>query len=178
MALAMAAAKSEAREAAPVVRAAEGSASGAGAGAPAAEKPPVAPVEPMAPPQQRSWVPVIALGAASAVGLGVGVGTTVASNSANSEARAQQDKIFAEGGGCLASPSFAGQCAELHRAGERAGRLGDIALGSYIASGVVLATAALTYALWPGKNAEKATALLVLPEPCVDGVGFVMVSAW
>ncbi|XXT20836.1 hypothetical protein WME94_04620 [Sorangium sp. So ce429] len=170
----MAAAKSEARDAAPVARAGEGSAPGAEAGAPAAQEPPVAP---MAPPQQRSWVPMIALGAASAVGLGVGVGTTVASNSANSEARAKQDKIFAAGGGCLASPSFAGQCTELHRAGERAGRLGDIALGSYIAS-VVLATAALTYALWPGKNAKKATALLVLPEPRVDGVGFVVVSAW
>ncbi|WP_437486499.1 hypothetical protein WME75_03755 [Sorangium sp. So ce1014] len=127
--------------------------------------------------RQRSWVPVIALGAASAVGLGVGIGMTVASNSANSEARAQQDKIFAAGGGCLASPSFAGQCAELHRAGDRAGRLGDVALGSYIASGV-LATAALTYALWPKKRAEASTALLVLPEPRVDGVSFVMVGAW
>ena len=121
-------------------------------------------------------MPVIALGAASVVGLGVGIGMTVASNSASSEARAQRDKIFAAGGGCLASPSFAGQCAELHRAGERAGRLGDIALGSYIASGV-LAAAALTYALWPARN-EKATAVLVLPEPRGAGVSFVMVRAW
>ncbi|WP_437578191.1 PEGA domain-containing protein [Sorangium sp. So ce887] len=177
-ALALVPVKSEAQEAAPGARAAEGGrAPGAGAGAPAAEMPPAEPAYPGPEPQKRSWVPVIALGAASAVGLGVGIGTTVASNSANSEARAQQDKIFAAGGGCLASPSFAGQCAELQSAGERAGRLGDIALASYIASGV-LATAALTYALWPTKRTEASTALLVLPEPRVDGVGFVMVGAW
>ncbi|WP_437690151.1 PEGA domain-containing protein [Sorangium sp. So ce176] len=153
-----------------------GSATGAGGVGPVAG-PPAGSVEPPPLPEKRNWVPVIALGAASAVGLGVGIGMTVASNNANSEARAQQGKIFAAGGGCLASPSFAGQCAELHRTGERAGRLGDIALGSYIASGV-LATAALTYALWPTRSAEKATALFVVPEPRVDGVGFVMVSAW
>ncbi|HTN84081.1 MAG TPA: hypothetical protein VL242_10355 [Sorangium sp.] len=176
--LAMAPVRTEVQEAAPVAKMEGGaSAPGAGAGAPASEMAPVAPEEPVPPPQPRSWVPVIALGAASVVGLGVGIGMTVASNSANSEARAQQDKIFTAGGGCLASPSFAAQCAELQSTGERAGRLGDVALGSYIASGV-LAAAALTYALWPARSAEKQTALAVLPEPRVDGVGFVMVSAW
>ncbi|KYG02170.1 hypothetical protein BE21_55255 [Sorangium cellulosum] len=176
--LAMALAKSEAQAAAPGAEAAEGgSAPGVGAGGPVEKKPPAAPEHHEQQPQERSWWPVIALGAASAVGLGLGVGMTVASNSANSEARAQQDKIFTAGGGCLASPSFAGQCVELHRAGERAGRLGDIALASYIASGV-LATAALTYAVWPRRGAEKATALIVLPEPRIDGAGVVMVSAW
>ncbi|XYH99215.1 PEGA domain-containing protein [Sorangium sp. So ce1128] len=176
--LAMALAKSEAQAAAPGAKAADGASTpGAGAGAPVAEKPSAAPEQQDRPPQEMRWWPVIALGAASAVELGVGVGTTVASNSANSEARAQRDKIFPAGGGCLASPSFAGQCAELHCAGERAGRLGDIALGSYIASGV-LAAAALTYALWPARNEEKATAVLVIPEPRGAGVSFVMVSAW
>ncbi|WP_437944880.1 PEGA domain-containing protein [Sorangium sp. So ce296] len=176
--LAMTLAKSEANEATPVANVAEGaSAPGAGAGAPVEKKTPAVPEQQEQRPQERTWWPVIALGAASAVGLGLGVGMTVASNSANSEARAQQHKIFTAGGGCVASPSFAGQCAELHDAGERAGRLGDIALASYIASGV-LATAALTYALWPGRGGEKATALLVLPAPRVDGVGVVMVSAW
>ncbi|KYF61986.1 hypothetical protein BE11_43825 [Sorangium cellulosum] len=174
--LALALAKSEGPTAAGTTPVGGGSATGAGAGGPVAGQP-AGPVEPQPLPEKRNWVPVIALGAASAVGLGVGIGMTVASNNANSEARAQQGKIFAAGGGCLASPSFAGQCAELHRTGERAGRLGDVALGSYIASGV-LATAALTYALWPTRNAEKATALFVVPEPRVDGVGFVMVSAW
>ncbi|WP_437600641.1 hypothetical protein [Sorangium sp. So ce590] len=118
---------------------------------------------------------MIALGDASAVGFGVGIGMTVASNRANSEARGQQGEIFAAGGGRLASPSFAARCAELQSAGERAGRLGDIALGSYIASGV-LATAALTYALWPTGQTEASTAVLVLPEPRGDGVSFVMVG--
>ncbi|WP_437623725.1 PEGA domain-containing protein [Sorangium sp. So ce1151] len=174
--LALALAKSEGPTAAGTTTEGGGSATGAGAVGPVA-RPPALPVEPQPVPEKRSWVPVIALGAASVVGLGVGVGTTVASNSANSEARAQQGKIFAAGGGCLASPSFAGQCAELHRTGERAGRLGDIALGSYIASGV-LAAVAVTYALWPARSTEKATALLVLPETRIDGVGIVMVSAW
>ncbi|WP_434045500.1 MULTISPECIES: PEGA domain-containing protein [Sorangium] len=174
--LAIAPAKIEAQASAGVKTEGGGSATGAGGVGPVAG-PPAGSVEPPPLPEKRSWVPVIALGAASAVGLGVGIGMTIASNNANSEARAQQGKIFAAGGGCLASPSFAGQCAELHRTGERAGRLGDIALGGYIASGV-LATAALTYALWPTRSAEKATALFVVPEPRVDGVGFVMVSAW
>ncbi|WP_438008005.1 PEGA domain-containing protein [Sorangium sp. So ce321] len=173
--LPMTMAKSDVKEAAPVANGIEGGS--AATGAPVAEQPRTPSETQRQRPLERSWVPVIALGAASVVGLGVGVGTTVASNSANSEARAQQDAIFTAGGGCLASPSFAGQCAELHRKGERAGRLGDIALGSYIASGV-LAAAAVTYALWPGESAEKATALFVFPEPRVDGVGFVMVSAW
>ncbi|WP_437914708.1 PEGA domain-containing protein [Sorangium sp. So ce302] len=153
------------------------SAPGAGAGAPVMGQPPAGPVEPQPLPEKRSWVPVIALGAASAVGLGVGIGMTVASNSANSEARAQRDQIFAAGGGCLASPSFTERCSELHDSSERAGLLGDIALGSYIASGV-LATAALTYALWPAPRAERSTALVVLPELRGDGFGLVMAGAW
>ncbi|AUX20265.1 hypothetical protein SOCEGT47_007310 [Sorangium cellulosum] len=176
--LAMAPVQREAQEVASGANAEAGASTpGARAGAPVAEPSPAAPVEPVPPPPGRSWVPVIALGVASAVGLGVGIGTTVASNNANSEARAQQGKIFGAGGGCLASPSFVGQCTELHRAAESAGRLGDVALGSYIASGA-LATAALTYALWPTRSAEKATAVLVLPEPRGDGISFVMVSAW
>ncbi|WP_437549442.1 PEGA domain-containing protein [Sorangium sp. So ce367] len=154
-----------------------GSAVGAGAGAPLMGQPPAGPVEPQPLPEKRSWVPVIALGAASAVGLGVGIGMTVASNSANSDGRAQRDQIFADGGGCLASPSFAERCAKVERSAERAGLLGDIALGSYIASGV-LAAAAVTYALWPATRTEKSTAVLVLPEPRVDGLGFVMAGAW
>ncbi|WP_438034857.1 hypothetical protein [Sorangium sp. So ce204] len=120
---------------------------------------------------------MIALGAVSAVWLGVGVLMTVASNDANSEGRAQRHQIFAAGGSCVASPSFAERCAELQRSGERAGRLGDIALGSYILSGL-LATGAVTYALWPRKSAQGSTALLVLPDPRVQGVSVVMVNAW
>ncbi|WP_438034842.1 PEGA domain-containing protein [Sorangium sp. So ce204] len=154
----------------------DGSAAGPTGGGPVVGQPP-APVEPPPPLPGKSWVPAIALGAASVVGLGVGIGTTVASNNANSEARAQKDQIFVAGGGCLASPSFAERCAELHRSGERAGLLGDVALGSYIASGV-LAVAAVTYAVWPVTSGEKSRALLVLPAPRVDGLGVVMVSTW
>ncbi|WP_129573115.1 MULTISPECIES: PEGA domain-containing protein [Sorangium] len=72
--LAMALAKSEAQATAPVVKTDGGTgASSAHAGAPAAALAPGASVEPASPPQQRSWVPVIALGAASVVGLGAKV---------------------------------------------------------------------------------------------------------
>jgi hypothetical protein len=155
----------------------EAAAPGATVGGPVVEQPSAGPVEPPPRLQERSWGPVIALGAASAVWLGVGIGMTVASNSANSDARAQRGQIFAAGGGCLASPSFAERCAELHRSSERAGLMGDIALGSYIASGV-LAAAAVAYALWPATTTEKPTALLVRPEPRGDGIRLVMVSVW
>ncbi|CAN90793.1 hypothetical protein predicted by Glimmer/Critica [Sorangium cellulosum So ce56] len=151
-------------------------AAGAGVVGPVAGSPAM-PAESQPLPEKKNWVPVIALGAASAVGLGVGIGMTVASNNANSEARAQKDQIFAAGGGCLESPSFAERCTELQRSGERAGLLGDVAVGGYIASGV-LAAAAVTYALWPVTSGEKSRALLVLPEPRVDGLGVVMVSTW
>jgi hypothetical protein len=172
--LSMALAQAAPRASAAVKTEGRTNAAGATAGGPVMGQLPAGPV---APPPKKNWVPVIALGAASAVGLGVGIGMTVASNSANSDGRAQRDQIFADGGGCLASPSFAERCAKVERSAQRAGLLGDIALGSYIASGV-LAAAAVTYALWPATRTEKSIAVLMLPEPRVDGFGFVMAGAW
>ncbi|AGP33787.1 hypothetical protein SCE1572_04305 [Sorangium cellulosum So0157-2] len=148
--LAMALAKSEANEATPVANAAEGaSAPGAGAGAPAAALAPAAPVEPASPPPPRSWVPVIALGAASVVGLGVGIGMTVASRNARSDADAQRAAILSRGPGCVNAPSdVASACDAFKDTAGSAEAFGTGALVAYVASGA-LAAGAVTYALWP-----------------------------
>ncbi|WP_437481511.1 hypothetical protein WME75_37880 [Sorangium sp. So ce1014] len=127
---------------------------------------------------QRSWVPVIALGAASAVGLGVGVGFTVASNSANDEAHAQSRSIRDAGGQCVApSVAFTARCAELDRLGAEADGLGTAAFGSYIASGVS-ALAAVTCALWPRRAGTISTVLSVRPDLRLNGGGIVAVGTW
>lgn len=147
----------------------------AGAAAPSRKETP-----PAAPPQnqERSWVPVIALGAASVVGLGVGIGMTVASNSASSDASALEAAILKDGPGCRNAPStFTERCAELHRTGSRAGTFGDVALGSYVASGVLVLSAA-TYALWPRATAERSKAALLMPHVDTHGAGVVVAGAW
>ncbi|KYF78714.1 hypothetical protein BE18_23345 [Sorangium cellulosum] len=148
--LAMALAKSEAQEAASVVRTDGGTgAPSAHAGAPAAELAHGAPVEPASPPQPRSWVPVIALGAASVVGLGVGIGMTVASRNARSDADAQRAAILSRGPGCVNAPSdVASACKAFKDTAGSAEAFGTGALVAYVASGA-LAAGAVTYALWP-----------------------------
>ncbi|XXT20834.1 PEGA domain-containing protein [Sorangium sp. So ce429] len=178
VALAMAAAKSDARDAAPVAKAAEGSAPGAGAGAPAAQEPPAAPVEPEPPKEERSWVPVIALGAASVVGLGVGIGMTVAGSNALDDVHAQRRAISDAGGQCAKPPAaFVDRCAELNSAGDRVDTLGHVAGAAYVASGV-LAAAALTYALWPRDEAGSAGQPRVVATAHPMGAGVVVLGTW
>ncbi|WP_437894168.1 PEGA domain-containing protein [Sorangium sp. So ce124] len=132
----------------------------------------------LSPEAKRSWVPVLALGAASVVGLGVGVGMTVASNDANDEARAQSRSIRGAGGQCVGpSTAFAARCAELNRRGSQAHDLGDVAFGSYIASGV-FALAAATYVLWPSRAGTSSTAVSVRPDVRLNGGGIVAVGTW
>ncbi|WP_437335937.1 PEGA domain-containing protein [Sorangium sp. So ce394] len=175
--LAMAPAKSEPQAAAPGAKAAEGaSAPGAGAGAPAAALAPGAPVEPASPPQPRSWVPVIALGAASVVGLGVGIGTTVASNAASDDAHKQSAAIIQGRGQCVKpESSWAGPCEQVRNDASRADTLGNVARVAFIASGA-FAIAAATYVLWPRpKRSESAVALPVVHS---DGAGVAVMGAW
>ncbi|WP_437623731.1 hypothetical protein [Sorangium sp. So ce1151] len=172
----MAAAKSDARDAAPVARAAEESAPGSGAGAPSAQEPPAAPVEPTASSQHRSWVPVIPLGAASVVGLGVGLGTTFASNAASNEAHRQSAAIIEGRGQCvMPESSWAGPCEQVRNDASRADTLGNVARVAFIASGA-FAIAAATYVLWPKpKRSAYATALPVVHP---EGAGFAVKGAW
>ncbi|WP_437307792.1 PEGA domain-containing protein [Sorangium sp. So ce388] len=177
--LALALAKSAPQAAAPsATEAVGGGAPGAGAGGPAAERLPVAPLEPVPPPQERSWVPVIALGAASVVGLGVGVGTTVASNAASRDVDAQGRAIIDAGGQCKQPPSaFAERCSKLYDAGSRQETLGNAARIAYAASGV-LAVAAVTYALWPRPEARIAAPVRVLPEVGAHSAGIALLGVW
>ncbi|WP_441292071.1 PEGA domain-containing protein [Sorangium sp. KYC3313] len=132
----------------------------------------------LAPEAKRSWVPVVVLGAASAVGLGVGVGFTVASNGANDEARAQSRSIRGAGGQCVGpSTAFAEPCAQLDRRGLEASTLGYAAFGSYIASGV-FALAAATYVLWPSRAGTGSTGVSVRPDVRLDGSGILVVGTW
>ncbi|WP_437709310.1 PEGA domain-containing protein [Sorangium sp. So ce448] len=130
---------------------------------------PIAPADAgWTPEPKRSWVPVIALGAASAVGLGLGVGFTVASNGVHVDAQAQSDAIRAAGGRCIKAPSASiGPCAELEHTVSHGETLGDVARVTYIASGV-LALGAITYALWPR---DAATSLSVRPSAEVRSGG-------
>ncbi|XXT25500.1 PEGA domain-containing protein [Sorangium sp. So ce429] len=174
--LAMAPLKSEAQNAGLVAKAAEGE--GAPAGAPAAGRLPVVPVKPAAPPEERSWVPVIALGAASAVGLAVGITTTVLSRNARESADAHQEIIRQMNGRCIEPPSYVTQkCRELEHDAERAASFGTVSVVAYAASGA-LAIAAATYALWPRRPASVGHGLRVLPQTYAGGGGIFVAGAW
>ncbi|WP_437653854.1 PEGA domain-containing protein [Sorangium sp. So ce1182] len=177
--LTMALVKSEAKEAAPVAKsAAGGGKAGAPARAPAAEKLPAVPVDPVAPPEERSWVPVIALGAASAVGLAVGITTTVLSRNARESADAHQEMIRQMNGRCIEPPSYVTQkCRELEHDAERAASFGTVSVVAYAASGA-LAIAAATYALWPRRPASVGHGLRVLPQTYAGGGGIFVAGAW
>ncbi|WP_437648195.1 PEGA domain-containing protein [Sorangium sp. So ce362] len=178
-ALALPPLKSEAQETAPVANAAEGgSAPGAAAGAPVAEMPPAAPAYPGPEPQKRSWVPVIALGAASVVGLAVGVTTTVLSRNSRSDAEGYREQIRQANGRCIEPPSDLNDiCRDVESEAERAARFGTVSVIGYAASGA-LAVAAVTYALWPRRAAPAAHEVRVLPQTNVGGGGVVVVGAW
>ncbi|WP_441291967.1 PEGA domain-containing protein [Sorangium sp. KYC3313] len=153
----------------------------AGGYGPSAARPAAKPEQHVAVPgriEQRSWIPVIALGAASAVALGVGVGMTVASNNANDEAHAQSRSIRGAGGQCIVpSVAFTARCAELDRLGAEADGLGTAAFASYIASGVS-ALAAVTYAFWPRRAGTTSTGLSVRPDVRLQGSGVIVTGAW
>ncbi|WP_437690159.1 PEGA domain-containing protein [Sorangium sp. So ce176] len=172
--LPMTLAKSEEKEATPVAKAAEGASSPGGA--PAAETAPAVPVGPIAPQQERSWVPAIALGAASVVGLGVGVATTVASSVASDDAHKESAAINQGRGQCVKpEPSWVGRCEQVRNDATRADTLGNVARVAYIASGV-FAISAVTYALWPTPKLSGST--VALPVVRADGAGISVMGAW
>ncbi|WP_437297714.1 PEGA domain-containing protein [Sorangium sp. So ce426] len=146
-----------------------------GAGAPVTGQPPAGPVEL---PPKKNWVPVIALGAASAVGLGVGIAMTVARNSAHDDARSKGEVILSAGGQCATpAAAFVKPCEELQSIGSRGATLGDAARVAYIASGA-LAIAAVTYAVWPRTKATPTERVRALPRVQAGSVGIDVLGAW
>ncbi|MGK3999688.1 hypothetical protein [Sorangium sp. So ce1024] len=128
--------------------------------------------------EERSWVPVIALGAASAVGLGLGVGFTVASNRASADLRAQRSALWHAGGDCIdALDERATACRELRRTAVRVDVHANAARLAYVTSSA-LAIAALTYAIWPGERSARAVSLRAGPGLDAGGASIAVVGSW
>ncbi|WP_437297716.1 hypothetical protein [Sorangium sp. So ce426] len=140
--------------------------------------PPAVLVEPRPLPDKRNWVPVITLGAASAVWLSVGIGMTVASNNASADGRTQANAILNAGGGCADAPSRHQQaCSELRTTAFRVDTFGRAATVAYTASGV-LAIAAAAYALWPRSGTKASGKVRALPEAHIGYGGIEVRGAW
>ncbi|WP_437914712.1 hypothetical protein WME73_03365 [Sorangium sp. So ce302] len=130
------------------------------------------------PEKRRNWVPVITMGAASAVWLGVGIGMTVASNNASADGRAQANAILNVGGGCPdAPPRYQQACSELQTTASRVDTFGRAATVAYTASGV-LAIAAATYALWLRSGTKASDKVRALPEVYIGYGGIAVRGAW
>ncbi|AUX36664.1 MULTISPECIES: hypothetical protein [Sorangium] len=128
--------------------------------------------------EPRSWVPAIALSAASAVGLGVAMGFTVASNKASADMRAQRSALWQAGGACIDAPvEHALACRELQRTAARADVHANAARVAYVTSGA-LAIAALTYVIWPGGRPARAVSLEVGPGLDAGGASIAVVGSW
>ncbi|WP_437984278.1 hypothetical protein [Sorangium sp. So ce117] len=138
----------------------------------------VAPVTPIARPQERSWGPVIVLGTASAVWLGVGVAMTVARDNAVDEVRLRGQAILAVGGQCV-NPSTAvvRSCEKLHSVGARSEMWGNAARIAYIASGA-LAVGAAAYLLWPRTKTTGTRRIRALPSLQTGSVGIDVTGMW
>lgn len=131
-----------------------------------------------APPEARSWVPAIALGATSIVALGVGIGMTAASSSARQEADEQREGIRSADGRCIEPPSGSvNRCEAFQRNADDAEIFGTAALVSYVAAGA-LATAATAYLLWPRRSRTASTGVQVFPTVRADGGALLLVGAW
>ncbi|AUX24962.1 uncharacterized protein SOCEGT47_055030 [Sorangium cellulosum] len=129
-------------------------------------------------PAERSWVPMIALGAASVVGLGVGVGVTVAENDASAETSAQRTAIWNAGGGCIDAPAeHVRACAKLRDGEARVDAFSNAARIAYVTSGLLLA-GALTYWLWPTEPAGSASRVQLVPNLGAHGAGVIAQGAW
>ncbi|WP_437894306.1 PEGA domain-containing protein [Sorangium sp. So ce124] len=177
VALAMVAAKGNA-----AVNAGEKTAAGDAEGhGPSAEQPAAKPEQHVAVPgriEQRSWIPVIALGAASAVALGVGIGTTVAANDAIAATRTQRTAIWTAGGACIDAPDeYIGACAEVRDGEARVDAFSNAARIAYVTSGLLLA-GALTYSLWPARASASARSVRLVPNVGARSAGIIAQGAW
>ncbi|WP_437906972.1 hypothetical protein WME95_03355 [Sorangium sp. So ce327] len=127
-------------------------------------------------PDKRNWVPMITLGAASAMWLGVGIGMTVASSGARDDAHKQSAEILQGVAQCVRpEPSWVGRCEQVQSHASRADTLENVARVAYVISGV-LAIGAATYAFWP--QSKRSEAVIALPTIHSGGAGFAVMGAW
>ncbi|WP_129346045.1 PEGA domain-containing protein [Sorangium cellulosum] len=130
------------------------------------------------PEARRSWVPVIALGAASAVGLGVAVGFTLAANAASADASRQRAMLRHAGGGCVDVPAEYGHlCSNVRDSASRLELRTRAATVAYVTSGA-LAMGAMAYALWPSARTATFRGIHASPEVSPGHAGIVMRGVW
>ncbi|WP_437645802.1 hypothetical protein [Sorangium sp. So ce362] len=128
--------------------------------------------------EPRSWVPVIALGAASAVGLGVAVGFTVAANAASADGDRQHAMLRQAGGGCVEVPGeYSDLCSGLRDSASRHETRTRTATVAYVASGA-LVIGAMTYALWPRARTATSRGMHASPELSPGRAGLVVRGVW
>ncbi|WP_437951739.1 hypothetical protein WME98_13790 [Sorangium sp. So ce296] len=128
--------------------------------------------------EPRSWVPSLALGAASVVALGVAGGFTVAANKASAEGDRQHAMLREAGGGCVDVPSeYSYLCSGLRDSASRHETRTRVATVAYVASGA-LAIGAVTYALWPRARTATSRGMRASPELSPGCAGIVVRGVW
>ncbi|KYG10004.1 hypothetical protein BE21_14725, partial [Sorangium cellulosum] len=128
--------------------------------------------------EPRSWVPALALGAASVVALGVAGGFTVAANAASAEGDRQHAVLREAGGGCVDVPSeYSYLCSGLRDSASRHEARTRAATVAYVASGA-LAIGAATYALWPRARTATSRGMRASPELSPGCAGIVVRGVW
>lgn len=115
------------------------------------------------------WLVPTIMGVAGLAGIGLGIGMAASSNSAKDDSEALRD---ATQGLCAPAPGGdAAKCAEYRGKREDASSAATISYVGYIAGGVLLAGAVVTYFVWPMKQ-ERTSGVTVRPNVGFGSVGF------
>jgi tetratricopeptide (TPR) repeat protein len=140
-----------------------------------------APSQPLAaatpPPDTTSPPPMtilIAGGALTLVAVGIGIGYTLDSSSAKNDADRLAEETALQGKPSLVrenaqcnpppgEPAAPPACAALRDSLDQSNRSHDIAVGAFVAGGVLAAGTVATYFLWPAQKQEKHASVRVAP---------------
>jgi hypothetical protein len=136
-----------------------------------------APPAPDAQPRRRSIVPGLGLGAVAAVGIGGGIAFLVMSAGSKSDAQTESAGIVHAGKSCVpgAGNYDTALCGDLSNKAQAYVTYHDVAVGSFIAGGVVVAGTA-AYFLWPSRQVPAAARGLRVVPIVGAGDGGVLVS--
>jgi ribose 5-phosphate isomerase RpiB len=107
------------------------------------------------------------LAALGVVGLGVGVGFTLAANKASSDVTKYSDMVGPESYTC--EGIIGGDCGSLSKAAETRRKDTNVAKGSFVIGGTLLAAGVITYFVWPKSSKEVAR---IVPWVGKDVAGF------
>jgi hypothetical protein len=144
--------------------------------APAPAPLPAPPPEPVSDSGGHAPVSVLIVGGAlTLVAVGIGVGYSLDSSSAQSDADQITANLDRASNGAPSSSQCVQaaappECTELHDSLEQSNRSHDIAVGAFIAGGVLAAGTVATYFLWP-REAPRSEHARVRVAPWVDRRG-------